>query len=123
MKAAVRTSEKPRRHWIPRGSERRLHPRRRILSLAAGAAALPAVSRMAWAQAYPSRPVRIIVGFPAGASARSRPVANAIGVTEHHGVTHTKGPRRNNRIERKSGPESMHNRAGDRHSRVPHFSS
>ena len=41
-------------------------PRRNFLHLAAGAAALPAVSRIAWAQAYPSRPVRIIVGFPAG---------------------------------------------------------
>ncbi len=41
-------------------------PRRTFLHLAAGAAALPAVSRMARAQAYPSRPVRIIVGFPAG---------------------------------------------------------
>jgi hypothetical protein len=41
-------------------------PRRRVLYLAAGAVALPAVSRIAWAQAYPSRPVRIIVGFPAG---------------------------------------------------------
>src|SRR5260370_28774 len=41
-------------------------PRRRFLYLAAGAAALPAVSRFAWAQAYPARPVRIIVGCPAG---------------------------------------------------------
>src|SRR5437764_11436300 len=42
-------------------------PRRKFLHLAAGAAALPAVSRFAFAQAYPSRPVRIIVGFaPAG---------------------------------------------------------
>jgi len=41
-------------------------PRRNFLHLAAGAAALPAVSRFAWAQAYPARPVRIIVGFPAG---------------------------------------------------------
>src|SRR5215831_5190322 len=41
-------------------------PRRNFLHLAAGAAALPAISRFAWAQAYPSRPVRIIVGFPAG---------------------------------------------------------
>jgi tripartite-type tricarboxylate transporter receptor subunit TctC len=41
-------------------------PRRRFLHLAAGAAALPAVSRIARAQAYPSRPVRIIVGFPPG---------------------------------------------------------
>jgi tripartite-type tricarboxylate transporter receptor subunit TctC len=41
-------------------------PRRTFLHLAAGAAALAAVSRIAWAQAYPSRPVRIIVGAPAG---------------------------------------------------------
>src|SRR6187397_184357 len=41
-------------------------PRRTFLHLAASAAALPAVSRMAQAQAYPSRPVRIIVGFPPG---------------------------------------------------------
>src|SRR6516165_2685427 len=41
-------------------------PRRQFLHLAAGAAALPAMSRFAWAQAYPTRPVRLIVGFPAG---------------------------------------------------------
>src|SRR6266542_2849837 len=41
-------------------------PRRRLLHLAAGAAVLPAVSRIARAQAYPTRPVRIIVPFPAG---------------------------------------------------------
>jgi tripartite-type tricarboxylate transporter receptor subunit TctC len=41
-------------------------PRRQFLHLAAGAAALPAFSRSAWAQAYPSRPVRIIVGFAPG---------------------------------------------------------
>jgi tripartite-type tricarboxylate transporter receptor subunit TctC len=41
-------------------------PRRRFLHLAAGAVALPAVSRIAWAQNYPARPVRIIVGFSAG---------------------------------------------------------
>lgn len=41
-------------------------PRRTFLHLAAGAAALPATSRFAWAQAYPTRPVRIIVPFPAG---------------------------------------------------------
>ena len=41
-------------------------PRRQFLHLAAGAAALPAVSRFAWAQTYPSRPVRMIVGFAAG---------------------------------------------------------
>jgi tripartite-type tricarboxylate transporter receptor subunit TctC len=44
-------------------------PRRTFLHLAAGAAALPAVSRIASAQAYPTRPVRIIVGFPAGIAA------------------------------------------------------
>jgi tripartite-type tricarboxylate transporter receptor subunit TctC len=41
-------------------------PRRNFLHLAAGAAALPAVPRIAWAQAYPSRPVRLIAGFPPG---------------------------------------------------------
>src|SRR2546430_13524280 len=40
--------------------------RRNFLRLAAGAAALPSVSCFAWAQAYPSRPVRLIVGAPAG---------------------------------------------------------
>jgi tripartite-type tricarboxylate transporter receptor subunit TctC len=44
----------------------KLHHRRQFLHLAAGAAAFPAVSRMAMAQAYPSRPVRIISGFPPG---------------------------------------------------------
>jgi tripartite-type tricarboxylate transporter receptor subunit TctC len=43
-------------------------PRRQFLHLAAGAAALPAVSRIAWAQAYPTRPVRLIAPVaPAGA--------------------------------------------------------
>jgi tripartite-type tricarboxylate transporter receptor subunit TctC len=41
-------------------------PRRQFLHLAAGAAALPVVSRIARAQAYPSRPVTIVVGFAAG---------------------------------------------------------
>src|SRR5215831_15596044 len=43
-------------------------PRRAFLQLAAGAAALPAVSRVAWAQAYPTRPVRLIEGFGAGSA-------------------------------------------------------
>jgi tripartite-type tricarboxylate transporter receptor subunit TctC len=41
-------------------------PRRQFLHLAAGAAALPGLSRIARAQAYPTRPVRIVVGFAAG---------------------------------------------------------
>jgi tripartite-type tricarboxylate transporter receptor subunit TctC len=41
-------------------------PRRNFLHLAAGAAALPALARAAWAQAYPSRPVRIVVGLAPG---------------------------------------------------------
>ena len=44
-------------------------PRRKFLHLAAGAAAVPSVSRFAWAQAYPTRPVHLIVPFgPAGAT-------------------------------------------------------
>ena len=41
-------------------------PRRTFLHLAAGAVALPALSRIARAQTYPTRPVRLTVGFPAG---------------------------------------------------------
>ena len=44
----------------------KLPHRRQFLHLAAGAAALPAVSRRAWAQAYPTRPVRCIVGYAPG---------------------------------------------------------
>jgi tripartite-type tricarboxylate transporter receptor subunit TctC len=43
-------------------------PRRQFLHLAAGAAALPAVSHIAWAQTYPTRPVRLIEGFGAGSA-------------------------------------------------------
>jgi tripartite-type tricarboxylate transporter receptor subunit TctC len=44
-------------------------PRREFLHLAAGAGALPAVSRFAWAESYPSRPIHLIVGFTPGAAA------------------------------------------------------
>src|SRR6266404_781328 len=41
-------------------------PRRKFLRLAAATTALPSVARTAWAQSYPSRPVRFVVGFAAG---------------------------------------------------------
>src|SRR4029077_2224556 len=44
----------------------KLPHRRQFLHLAARAVALPAVSHSAWAQTYPTRPVRIVVGFTAG---------------------------------------------------------
>jgi tripartite-type tricarboxylate transporter receptor subunit TctC len=68
--------------------------RRRFLRLAAGAAALPAWPRIVHAQAYPSRPVRIIVGFAAGSSSDilSRLIAQSLSdrlghpfIVENHG--------------------------------------
>jgi len=55
-------------------------PRRTLLRLAAGAIALPAVSRIARAQSYPAQPVRIIVPFPAGSTSDilARPVAQRL---------------------------------------------
>ena len=58
-------------------------PRRRFLHLAAGAAALPAISRVAWAQTYPTRPVTLIVPF---AAAGPTDVAARI-VSEHMSCT------------------------------------
>jgi tripartite-type tricarboxylate transporter receptor subunit TctC len=69
MKNALRQVSTSRQRSGPRGTVRRLtikHPRRQLLSLAAGAIALPAVSRIAWAQVYPTRPITIIVPFAAG---------------------------------------------------------
>jgi tripartite-type tricarboxylate transporter receptor subunit TctC len=74
MKASARKTTIPPRVQVARNQQHKRrpfpttahNPRRRFLSLAAGAAALPAMSRCAWAQAYPSRPVRLVVGFPAG---------------------------------------------------------
>src|SRR6478672_11376009 len=63
-----RNSRQPGRASCRLGSEEQVVEfcRRRLLHLAAGAAALPALSGLAWAHTYPSRPVRIIVGFAAG---------------------------------------------------------
>jgi len=74
MKTSVRHAAKPQcrsrrraNDWLqPKRPSSGQHPRRRFLSLAAGAAALPAVSRIARAQTYPARPVRIVVGSPPG---------------------------------------------------------
>ena len=59
--------------------------RRKFLHLAAGAAALPMVPRFAWAQAYPARPVRILVGFPAGGAADTIVRMMAQWLSDRHG--------------------------------------
>jgi tripartite-type tricarboxylate transporter receptor subunit TctC len=73
MKTSLRQFATPqRRSGVATHKRRPIGPiadqqsRRRILHLAAGAVALPAVSRIARAQTYPSRPVTIVVGFAAG---------------------------------------------------------
>ena len=79
MKASLRpvATPSPKRRSRPRVNDRPYpktrpsgqHPRRQFLRLAVGAASLPALSRMAWAQTYPTRPVRLIVGtFPGSAN-------------------------------------------------------
>ncbi len=56
-------------------------PRRQFLRLAAGVAALPVVSRVAWGETYPSRPIRMIVPFPPGGPTDivARPFAQLLG--------------------------------------------
>src|SRR5215813_1097094 len=67
------------------GSNMMKLPRRNFLHLAAGAAALPAVSRFAFAQAYPTRPVTMVVPFAAGGTTDFA----ARAVSEH--MSHTLG--------------------------------
>src|SRR6516165_564040 len=69
MRTAIRKSALPQRRPNRHANERPVataYPRRRILSLAASAATLPAVSRLSRAQTYPTRPVRVIVPFGPG---------------------------------------------------------
>jgi tripartite-type tricarboxylate transporter receptor subunit TctC len=60
-------------------------PRRRFLELAAGATALPAASRIARAQTYPAKPVRIIVGLAAGGATDTAARVIAQWLSEHVG--------------------------------------
>src|SRR5215470_16245874 len=76
------TARATRRKSKTRGGTPLELPRRRFLQLAAGAAAQPAVSRIAGAQAYPTRPVRIIVPYaPDGYTLLFVVTANAISAT------------------------------------------
>ena len=74
MKTSLRAAATPQRHSRPRANARPYpktrssgqHPRRQFLRLAVGAAALPTVSCDQGAEAYPSRPITMIVPFAAG---------------------------------------------------------
>ena len=74
MKTAPRQAAKPGHRSRPRVNDRPYpktrpsgqHPRRRFLALTAGAVALPAATRIVWAQTYPTRPITIMVAFPPG---------------------------------------------------------
>jgi tripartite-type tricarboxylate transporter receptor subunit TctC len=75
MKTSVRKAVTPQRHSKPLGNRYPAkslavqNPRRRFLRLAAGATALPAISRIARAQSYPTRPLTVVVSFAAGGAA------------------------------------------------------
>jgi hypothetical protein len=74
MKTVLRQAATPQHRSRPRVNDRPYpttrpsgqHPRRRFLRLAVGAAAFPAASRIARAQAYPTRPITIVVPYPPG---------------------------------------------------------
>ena len=84
----------------------KLPRRRQFLHLAAGAAALPAVSRIAWAQAYPTRPVRIIVGFAAGSATRHRRRARWVNGCRSGSASHS-----SSRTDREPAPISRPRRS------------
>jgi tripartite-type tricarboxylate transporter receptor subunit TctC len=73
MKTSLRQAAAPQRRSRPHVNDRPKrpssghHPRRQFLRLASGAAVLPAVSRIARAQSYPTRPITMIVPYAAGA--------------------------------------------------------
>jgi tripartite-type tricarboxylate transporter receptor subunit TctC len=69
-------------------------PRRRFLHLAAGAAAMPAFSRVASAQTYPTRPITLIVPFPGGgpADAVGRLLAERLRVSLGQPIIIEEGP-------------------------------
>src|SRR4051794_17533233 len=71
-------------------------PRRQFLKLAAGAAVLPAVPRGAWAQAYPTRPITLVVPYPAGTATDITMRALAFATQRHLVQSFV--------IENKSGP-------------------
>src|SRR6516165_1744335 len=74
MKTSLRQAATPQHRSQPRRNNRQQrktpssgqHARRRFLALTASAAALPAFSRVAWAQSYPTRPITIVVPYPPG---------------------------------------------------------
>jgi tripartite-type tricarboxylate transporter receptor subunit TctC len=76
MKSSLRQTATPQHRSRPHGNHRLhpkipssgQHPRRRFLHLAAATAALPATTRLTWAQAYPTRPITMIVPAAAGGS-------------------------------------------------------
>src|SRR5258705_199641 len=60
------THRRTYRQALREQKEKLMLTRRKTLQLTASAIAMPFVSRLGWAQSYPSRPVRLVVGFPAG---------------------------------------------------------
>src|SRR5262249_36770180 len=100
----------------------KLPHRRQFLHLAAAAAALPAVPRMAWAQAYPSRPITLIVPYPpgGGADAMGRMVAQKLSPALGQQVIIENRPGRRYRYARRRQVRARRLHAGyDAHWRKP----